>query len=326
MDERFARDMTMRNGPLLALAAVLLLGLLLGALALVQAGSGKRLRERVRGLSQATETIVPLPSIRVGRSTHGPLRMRIFAFLRFNPDIPQEQVIAWPLTLLLSVAVACLAAWWLDGMLGRPLALVAGPIAGVLFARWLFGWQHGRYCDAVFRQIPDALGLMVRAIRAGLPLAEALRNISREMPSPTKEEFARVVGDIAIGRPVEAALVRLHERTGLTEYAFLAVTLGLQSQTGGSLAETLDNLSEMVRKRVAMAKRAKAMAGEAKAQAGMLVVMPFLAAAAMSFIQPFYIAAFTENPSGQRMAMIGLGMMLMGLLTIRWMIRQAGRD
>ncbi|MFC7478337.1 type II secretion system F family protein [Dankookia sp. GCM10030260] len=318
--------MTMRDGPLLALAAVLMLGLILGALALVHAGAEKRLRERIRGLSQAAETTTALPSIRVGRSTHGPLRMRIFRILCFNPDIPQEQVVAWPLILLLSAAVACLATWWLDSMLGRPLGLAAGPVAGVLTVRSVFRWQHSRYCEAVFRQIPDALGLMVRAIRAGLPLAEALRNISREMPSPTKEEFARVVGDIAIGRPVEAALVRLHERTGLTEYAFLAVTLGLQSQTGGSLAETLDNLSDMVRKRVAMAKRAKAMAGEAKAQAGLLVVLPFIAALAMSFIQPFYIAAFTQNPTGQRMAMIGLGMMLLGVLTIRWLIRQAGRD
>jgi tight adherence protein B len=131
---------------------------------------------------------------------------------------------------------------------------------------------------------------------------------------------------MAIGRPVEAALIRLHERTGLTEYAFLAVTLGLQSQTGGSLAETLDNLADTVRKRVAMAKRAKALAAEARMQAGMLVVLPFIAAFAMSMIQPFYLAAFTENPTGQRMAMVGLFLMLLGLLTIRWLIRQAGRD
>lgn len=316
----------MQNVPLLALAAVLLLGLVLGAMALAQAASAQRLRERVRGLSQVAEAAAVVPSIRVGRSAHGPLRMQLFRFLKFNPDIPQEQVIAWPLILLLGIGVTGGAAWWLDGLIGRPLALAAGPIAGALAVRSVFSWQHGRYCDALFQQIPDALGLMVRAIRAGLPLAEALRNISREMPSPTKEEFARVVGDMAIGRPVEAALVRLHERTGLTEYAFLAVTLGLQSQTGGSLAETLDNLSDMVRKRVAMAKRARAMAGEAKAQAGLLVVLPFVAALAMSLIQPFYIQAFTENPTGQRMAMIGLGMMLLGVLTIRWLIRQASRD
>lgn len=312
---------------ILLLAAVLTLGLLLGTLALIHGGSGRALREQVRRLSDAPQVAAAeIRSIRVEEATHGAWLRRVFHFLRFNPDISQEQVIALPLVGLIAVVVVGAVAWGFGDLLGRPLAVATGLMGGVLTARAVFGWQHARYCDALFQQIPDALGLMVRTIRAGLPLVEALRGISREMSSPTKEEFARVVGEMAIGRPVEAALIRLHERTGLTEYAFLAVTLGLQSQTGGSLAETLDNLAEMVRKRVAMAKRAKALAGEAKAQAGMLVVLPFIAAAAMSVIQPFYIAAFTENPTGQNMAMIGLGMMLLGVLTMRWLIRQAGRD
>lgn len=317
----------MRPGLILLLGAMLMLGLLLGLLALVQGGSGRALRDRVRSLAEPQQMKpTALPSIRVGGSSHGALSLRAFRLLRFNPDIPQEQIVAWPLVVLIGLATAAAAAWGLSGLLGRMLALLAAPFAGILAARLIFGWQHARYCEAVFCQIPEALGLMVRAIRAGLPLAEALRGISREMSSPTKEEFSRIVGDMAIGRPVEAALVRLYERTGLTEYAFLAVTLGLQAQTGGSLTETLENLADMVRKRVAMAKRAKALAGEAKAQAALLVILPFVAAAAMSFIQPFYIAAFTQNPTGQHMAVIGLGLMLLGLLTIRWLIRRAGRD
>jgi tight adherence protein B len=312
----------------LLLALPLLLSLLLGALALRHGGSGRALRDRVRDLSQAAPqaSATPLPSIRVGGSRHGALALRAFRFLRFNPDMPQEQVIAWPLVALAAVGAALAAGLLLGGMLGRVPALLAAPILGVLTARGIFGWQHARYCEQVFVQIPDALGLMVRAIRAGLPLAEALRGISREMPAPTRDEFARVIGDMAIGRPIEVALARLHERTGLTEYAFLAVTLGLQSQTGGSLAETLENLSEMVRKRVAMARRAQAMAGEAKAQAALLLVLPFIGALGMSAMQPFYISAFTQNPTGRTMALTGIGMMILGVLSIRWLIRQAGRD
>jgi tight adherence protein B len=112
----------------------------------------------------------------------------------------------------------------------------------------------------------------------------------------------------------------------VTEYSFLAVTLGLQSQTGGSLAETLENLGEMVRKRVALAKRASALAGEAKVQAGMLLVMPFLAAAGLSFIQPFYISAFLETSTGNNLLIIGFGLMVLGVLTIRQMIRGASAD
>jgi tight adherence protein B len=319
----------MPAGPLLFIGTALALALVLGAMALLQSGSGRHLRERVLGASgqaSASSPIVMMPSIRATGRSHGPFLTHLFRFLRFNPDIPQEQVIPWPLIVLIGVVAGVLSASRLVNSLGLPLGMLAGLASGLFAARAVFTWQHNRYCDAVFVQIPDALGLMVRAIRAGLPLSEALRGISREMPSPSKEEFARVVGDMAIGRPVEVALTRLHERTGLTEYAFLAVTLGLQSQTGGSLAETLDNLADMVRKRVGMAKRAKALAAEARMQAGLLVVLPFIAALAMSFIQPFYIAAFTENPTGQRMAMIGFGLMLLGLLTIRWLIKQAGKD
>ncbi|MBL6457162.1 type II secretion system F family protein [Belnapia sp. T6] len=312
---------------ILVLGVMLLLALLLGGLALAHGGSGRVLRERVRNLAgtQPAASATALPSIRVGGATHGGLSLRLFRLIRYNPDIPQEQIIGWPVVVAASLGAGAGGGWVAAGPLGPVLGFVAAPLCAVLAARLIFGWQHGRYCDAVFQQLPDALGLMIRAIRAGLPLAEALRSISREMPSPSKEEYARVVGDMAIGRPVDAALVRLHERTGLTEYAFLAVTLGLQSQTGGSLAETLENLAEMVRKRVAMAKRAKALAGEAKAQAGLLVILPFVAALAMSFIQPFYIEAFL-SPTGQTMAMTGLGLMLLGLLTMRWLIRRAGRD
>ncbi|MCO6419227.1 type II secretion system F family protein [Siccirubricoccus sp. KC 17139] len=312
---------------LLMIGAMLLLALLLGALALARGGSGRKLRERVRALSEQAVPIpaTTVPSIRAARS-RGKWLDRLLRFLHFNPDMPQEQVIPWPLVALLALGVAALSIPRLAGWTGVLPALPLGLLSGLFAARMVFGWQHARYCDAVFQQIPDALGQVVRGIRAGLPLTEALRGLSREMPSPSREEFARVVGDMAIGRPVEVALIRLHERTGLTEYAFLAVTLGLQSQTGGNLAETLENLADMVRKRVTMAKRAKALAAEAKMQAGILMVLPFVAALAMSLIQPFYIAAFTENPTGQQMAMIGLMLMLLGVLTIRWLIRQAGSD
>jgi tight adherence protein B len=312
----------------LAIAAPLAVALLLALLALARSGSGRLLRDRARaaGDRRAAGPSAALPSIRMTGRERSPLVGRLLRFLRFNPDIPAEQVFPWPVVALFGAAVGAFAAYRLSAWVGVPLGLAAGTLSGVLAARQVFTWQHNRYCEALFRQIPDALGLVVRAIRAGLPLNEALRGVAREMPAPTSAEFLRVSGDIAVGRGVDLALARLHERTGLTEYAFLAVTLGLQAQTGGSLAETLENLADIVRKRVAMANRAKALAAEARMQAGLLVILPFVAALAMSFLQPFYLETFTTNPTGQSMAMVGLVLMLFGLLTIRWLIRQAGRD
>jgi tight adherence protein B len=310
------------------LPALLLLCVLLAGIALAQFGDGRALHARLRGLGGGTAedaAKVVLPSIRVVRSRHGRASVRLLRLIRFDPEMPQARSMPWPLVALMAVGMAAVVYALASGRLNAPLTWLATLAGGVMAARFLFGMQHARYAEAVFQQIPDALGLMVRAIRAGLPLAEALRGVAREISSPTREEFACVAGEMAIGRPVDEALVGLSRRTGVTEYAFLAVTLGLQAQTGGSLAETLDNLADLVRKRVAMAKRARALAAEANMQAGMLVILPFLAAGAMAMIQPFYIETFTQNPTGQTMAVVGLVMMAMGLVTIRWLIRQAGR-
>lgn len=315
-----------RAGFLLAAIVLLLLALASLTIWLGRVGAARRLRERV--VAQQAQVpqaaLARLPSIHVAADRSNPGVARLLRLLRRNPEVPQ--VMHWAVVLAIAGLVGLFACWMASGWFGSAAGALAGLAAGIFAARALFGWQHNRYAHALFQQMPDALGLMVRAIRAGLPMAEALRGIAREMPSPTREEFARIVGDMAIGRPVDVALMKLHDRTGLTEYAFLAVTLGLQAQTGGSLAETLDNLAEMVRKRVALAKRAQALAGEAKAQAGLLVVLPFVAALGMSMLQPSYLATFTQNPTGQKMALAGLGMMALGVLTIRWLIQQAGRD
>jgi tight adherence protein B len=124
-------------------------------------------------------------------------------------------------------------------------------------------------------------------------------------------------------RSAAPSIRRVYDRSGITEYAFLSVTLGLQSQTGGSLAETLDNLAELVRKRVAMAQRASALAAEAKASAGILVVLPFICVFAMSIIRPGHLSTFFTDPAGFRMMVVGLSLMGLGILTIRWLIRNA---
>lgn len=309
------------------------LGLLVTAIVLTQLGSERRMRARVAGAAgevvgaeQARDAAAASPSIRMQTGSQRPWLDRTYRFFRFNPEVRQAYTFPIILVIIIGVLVGIGAFFRFRNVLGIPIALLLALTSGSFLVRGIFGWQLNKYKEALFQQIPDAMGLVVRAIRAGLPMSEALRSISREMPSPTKDEFAKIVGDVAIGRPVDEAIMRLHDRTQLTEIAFLAVTLGLQSQTGGSLAETLDNLADMVRKRVQAAKRAKALAAEGRMQAGILVVLPFVAALAMSFIQPGYWATYTENPSGIRMALVGLGLMALGVLVIRWLIIQAGRD
>lgn len=318
-----------------AVAVVLLaVSLVVMAFILTQMGGERRLRARIVGVSgdeKATEdardaAALAARSIRIARGAQGAWLRGLFRFMNYNPEVREAYTFPRPLLFIIGAAIALGVFFRFSVFMGPYWAAFAGFVVGVLFIRMVFGSQFNKYRDALFQQIPDSMGLVVRAIRAGLPMSEALRSISREMPSPTKDEYARIVGDVAIGRPVDEAIMRLYERTKLTELAFLAVTLGLQSQTGGSLAETLDNLADMVRKRVMAAKRAKALAAEGRMQAGILVVLPFIAALAMSFIQPGYVETYTSNPTGIRMALIGFGMMVLGILVIRWMIIQAGKD
>ncbi len=313
---------------LILVGASLSLALITGLLTLLRSGQAKRLRERVTtagALEAPGLQAAGLPSIRLQTNEARPFLERFLRFLRFNPEVPQAQVVPWYLVLIFGVLLAVLVA----NMMARPLSLAVsiplGIASGIFAVRAIFAFQYNRYVDQIFKQIPDAIGLMVRAIRAGLPVGEAMRSVAAELGSPLRDEFSRMLGDVAIGRPVDQAMMRLYKRTELPEFSFLAVTLGMQSQTGGNLAETLDNLADIVRKRVALSKRAKALAAEARMQAGILMALPFIAALAMSQIQDFYIEQFS-TPAGQKLALVGLGFSLFGFLVIRWLIKRAGQD
>jgi tight adherence protein B len=313
---------------LILVGASLSLALITGLLTLLRSGQAKRLRERVTtaGVLEAPGLqAAGLPSIRLQTTESRPFLERFLRFLRYNPEVPQAQVVPWYLVLIFGVLLAVLVA----NMMARPLSLAVsiplGIASGIFAVRAIFAFQYNRYVDQIFKQIPDAIGLMVRAIRAGLPVGEAMRSVAAELGSPLRDEFSRMLGDVAIGRPVDQAMMRLYKRTELPEFSFLAVTLGMQSQTGGNLAETLDNLADIVRKRVALSKRAKALAAEARMQAGILMALPFIAALAMSQIQEFYIDQFS-TPAGQKLALVGLGFSAFGFLVIRWLIKRAGTD
>lgn len=312
----------------MALLAVLLLGL---AVWLLVREQNRELRDRVRKVRvQADRTAMPAlataPSIRVAAHSDRPVRQHLARLLSVNPDLPEAQALAWPVVALLAMGLG-LAGWWVGGFfLAQIVAVPIGLLVSMLGARMVFSWQHRRYCDALFKQMPDALGLILRAVRSGLPMAEALRSVAREVPAPTGPQFARIVGETAIGNSVETAFLRLYERTRMTEYGFLAVTLGLQAQTGGSLAETLENLADIVRKRVAMGARAKALAAESRASALILMVLPFICALAMSLIRPGYLDTFWSEPAGFKMMVTGLTLMALGGLTIRGLIRRATED
>jgi tight adherence protein B len=240
--------------------------------------------------------------------------------------MPGANILPWPLVIGLGVLVGFAAAWVARLYLGSILGIAAGLLAGLLVIRGIFGYGRDRYAQALFLQMPDMIESIVSTTRAGLPVSEAFRIIAKDMRAPTGEEFARVNAELAIGGSIDTALLNMAERTGVPEYAIFAVAIGIQSRSGGRLSEICQNLAETIRQRVAIASRARALASESKATAIILVALPMLTGVGLSLMQPDYLQPLFADPRGQKMLLTGVGLMITGILAIRWMINWSVTD
>jgi tight adherence protein B len=308
-------------------AIILLLVAATSTTLLVRDFNASRLRERVgavRSRSEEQALAIPVRSLGIrSAGQRGEHTVRLMRLLRFNPDIPLQNIVPGMVVFVVAWVMALVGFFYGQAFLGWPLAAAATPIEAFLVARFIFVWERARFQKALLAQIPDVMALICRAVAAGIPLSESLRNVAREAPSPSREEFVHVVAAAAIGQPLDRALWSLHERVGLAEYAFFAVTIGLQAQTGGSLVETLQNLQDLVRKRIALSKRGKALAAEARMSAIILGAMPIVLALILFVFRPEAITFFFITPTGNHLLLVAFGLMGTGILTIRRLIRRS---
>jgi tight adherence protein B len=251
---------------------------------------------------------------------------RVGRLLQIPMGLPLAHVV--PPALIFSIGtLGALGILWLSHFaVPWTVSVPAGMLAWVVLVRGSFGWELGRYQGQLIRQLPDTIQLVVSATRAGLPVSEAFRVIAQEAPSPTRDEFIRVVREMALDGTPDEALLSVHERTGVAEYAIFAVTIGVQARSGGRLAETIENLSQIVRERLAIGARARALAGEAKMSAIIMCILPVLAGLMMSAINPGQMDILFTDPRGIRMISIGVITLLLGIVTMRQLIRGATRD
>ncbi|MXP47255.1 pilus assembly protein TadB [Altererythrobacter luteolus] len=153
-------------------------------------------------------------------------------------------------------------------------------------------------------KFPDAIELLVRGLRSGLPVTETLAVVAQELPGPVGEEFKGIVERIKIGRSMEESLQETADRLGIPEFNFFCITLAIQRETGGNLAETLSNLSDVLRKRSQMKLKIRAMSSESKASAYIVGALPFIVFGMIWWINPSYIGGFFED---DRLIVTGLG-------------------
>jgi tight adherence protein B len=204
------------------------------------------------------------------------------------------------------------------------IAAPAGLGAFLLIPRVVCAMALSNQRLKMLEQMPDALGLLVRAARSGMPVSEGVRVCANESVEPTADEFRIIADQVAVGTPLDIALEEAADRTGMPEYRFFVTAVVLQRETGGSLAETLDNLSEVIRTRKAIMLKAKALSAEARMSIYVLAALPFFAVGALSVISPDYIRKLFE-PDGKTLLGVAAILMTLGLGSMQLMIRSISR-
>jgi tight adherence protein B len=157
---------------------------------------------------------------------------------------------------------------------------------------------------------PESIDAMVRSIRSGLPIAEAINVVAAEMPDPIGEEFRNIRDGVRMGRSLEEAMWDVAKRLDVAEYRYLIIALSIQRETGGNLAETLYNVSEVLRKRRQLKLKIKAMSSEAKASAMILGSLPFFVSGVLALVSNSYISILVTDTRGQ--ILVGIAGCMMG--------------
>jgi tight adherence protein B len=218
----------------------------------------------------------------------------------------------------MAFAASLAAGAWLQ--LGLPLML---PVAllGAVGALWATTrFLRKRLQQAFLRDFADAVDIIVRGVRAGLPVGECLRMVSRDCKAPLDQLFGLIVQEQALGATLEEALKRFSSRMPLPEVRLFVTVLSIQAKTGGGLAEALSNLSGVLRARRRLRLRIRAISAEAKSSAMIIGAMPFVLGIVLHFASPNYIALLFTHPMGRTVLWACGAWMLIGMFVMRRMI------
>jgi tight adherence protein B len=203
-----------------------------------------------------------------------------------------------------------------------PLWVLPGAllVGGLGLPRWFVSFRRTRRVKAFLEEFPNALDIIVRAVKSGLPLNDAIRLIANESPEPVRSEFRRIVDSQQMGLSVPDAAMRMSETMPCTEAGFFGIVIQIQSQAGGNLSEALGNLSRVLRDRKKMKAKVQALSMEAKASAVIIGALPFVVAFLVYLSSPNYIMPlFTTNVGNLILGCSGVWMSI-GILVMRKMM------
>ncbi len=203
---------------------------------------------------------------------------------------------------------------------GLMIGLAAGFAAGFGAPRWLLGYLSRRRQKAFSDLFVNAVDVVVRGVKAGLPIGECMAIIARESPDPLGQEFRTLVEGQKLGISLTSGLERMYERMPSTELNFFVIVLTIQGQSGGNLSEALGNLSNVLRERKLMKAKIQSMSAEAKASAMIIGSLPIAVAAMMFLIAPQHINLLFTSTMGNMMIVGGLSLMGLGAFIMKKMM------
>ncbi|MGA7262021.1 MAG: type II secretion system F family protein [Stellaceae bacterium] len=235
--------------------------------------------------------------------------------------------IGLPHLALTGVAAAGVTVLFAGKIMGLQPAVVVllGTAAAVVAPMALLRLLQSRYQKQFLDPFPDALDLMCRAVRAGLPVFDAMEVASREVSAPVGTELARTLEEMRIGVDIDEALQHTADRIRVPDFRFFAVALKLQRRTGGGLAETLANLSNIIRRRKEIRLKARALSAESKASATVLALLPFAVGALLFFLNPSLMSVLLDDPRGRFMMGMALLSLAIGVTVMAVIIRRSLR-
>jgi tight adherence protein B len=204
---------------------------------------------------------------------------------------------------------------------GDPLlSLGVGVVVGVGLPHWLLGFLAKRRVARFIEEFPGSVDIIIRGIKAGLPVADCFRMIATEAAEPVRSEFRQIVESQTIGLSIGEATERFAERMPVAEASFFSIVISLQEKSGGNLSEALGNLAGVLRERKKMKAKVRAMSAEAKASAGIIGSLPFLVGLAVWFTNQPYMAVLFNTTVGNVIIAASLLWMAVGVFIMKNMI------
>lgn len=249
---------------------------------------------------------------RASKSTNPPLQLRL---QQAGLSLPTGRFYLYSGLAGFVVAFLCLIA-------GMPFFLVLGAafVGAFGLPRFVVNFKRKRRQAAFVDELANAVEVIVRGVKAGLPLNDCLRTIAAEAKEPVKGEFRAVVEAMQLGMPIDEAVGRMYEHVPLPETSFFGIVLSIQSKAGGNLSEALGNLAKVLRERKKMRAKIQAMSMEAKSSAGIIGSLPFIVTVLVYITSPDYIMVLFTAPIGQIVLGVSLLWMAVGVFIMKRMI------